>query len=84
MAAIKATATITPTGTLTCRTGCDFDLITGQNIAQAVQINERVYSMQQGPFVSQFTVQTPLPGSALLLGSAILLVVALTGIRRKV
>ena len=84
MAAIHATATVDPSGTITCRTGCDFDLITGQNIALATQIGPNVYELQQGYFPSQFhaTAQTPLPGGALLFGSAILLVVALMGPRR--
>lgn len=82
MATITATATINPAGTITCRTGCDFDLITGQNIAQAVQIREHLYSMQQGPFVSEFVVQTPLPGGALLFGSALILALVLMGRRR--
>ena len=82
MATIYATATINPSGTITCRTGCDFDLITGQNIAQAVQINEHLYSLEQGPFVSEFVVQTPLPGGALLFGSALILALVLMGGRK--
>ena len=82
MAMVTATATITPAGTITCRSGCDFDLITGQNIEQAVQINEHLYSLEQGPFVSEFVVQTPLPGGALLFGSALILALVLMGGRK--
>lgn len=85
MAMVAATATITPAGTITCRTDCNFNLITGQNIALATQIGPNVYELQQGYFTSQFhaTAQTPLPGGALLFGSAILLVVALMGRRAR-
>ena len=77
MATIYATATINPSGTITCRTGCDFDLITGQNIELATQVGPNLYAMDQGPFHSEFQIATPLPGAAVLYGSALILVVAL-------